>query len=139
MCDRLEAMRILGEVYHACSSVLPIQDAYLYGSYARGDYRSDSDVDIMLVSPLNEEEIRKRRRAVSNIVGELCLDHDVTISVALRSHSQFRPQSLPYYQNVVREGIRYSGHAKPATWDDVLSVSSRLIAKNRAAYGGLAK
>jgi len=93
----------------------------------------------MLVSPLNEEEIRKRRRAVSNIVGELCLDHDVTISVALRSHSQFRPQSLPYYQNVVREGIRYSGHAKPATWDDVLSVSSRLIAKNRAAYGGLAK
>ena len=107
MCDRLEAMRILGEVYHACSSVLPIQDAYLYGSYARGDYRKDSDVDIMLVTPLSEEEVRRRRRAVSNIVGELCLDHDVTISVAVRSRAQFRPHSLPYYQNVVREGIRY--------------------------------
>ena len=109
MCDRTEAMNILQEVVHTCSAVLPIQDAYLYGSYARGDYRKDSDVDIMLISPLSEEEIRQRRRAVSNIVGELCLDHDVTISVALRSKAQFLPHSLPYYQNVVSEGIRYTG------------------------------
>ena len=107
MCDQREALDILGEVYHAVSPVLPIQDAYLYGSYARGDFRPASDVDIMLVSPLPEPEIRRRRRQVSNIVGELCLRHDVLISVALRSQEQFHPQALPYYRNVVTEGIRY--------------------------------
>ncbi|MBQ7654941.1 MAG: nucleotidyltransferase domain-containing protein [Clostridia bacterium] len=107
MCDQAEAMNILGEVYRSVSPILPIQDAYLYGSYARGDYRPSSDVDIMLVSPLSEEEIRRRRRQVSNIVGELCLNHDVLISVAVRSREQFLPKTLPYYRNVVAEGIRF--------------------------------
>ena len=30
----------------------------VYGSYARGDYREDSDVDIMILTKLSEEEIR---------------------------------------------------------------------------------
>ena len=62
MCDKKEALSILGEVYERCSPNLPISDAYLYGSYARGDYRPYSDVDIMLISTLPDEEIRARLR-----------------------------------------------------------------------------
>lgn len=48
--NREEAIRVLGEVFSACSKVFPceIHDAYLYGSFARGDYHEDSDVDIFL-------------------------------------------------------------------------------------------
>lgn len=107
MCDQREALSILGEVCERCSLILPISDAYLYGSYARGDYRPYSDVDIMLISPLAGAEIKARNRQLSEIVGEMCIDHDVTISVSVRSEEQFRPQSLPYHRNIVTEGIRY--------------------------------
>ena len=107
MCDRNEALSILDEAVERCSQVLPIRDAYLYGSYARGDYRSNSDVDIMLISSLGEKEIASRRWQVSEIVGDMCIDHDVTISVTVRSQEQFKRQALPYYQNIAAEGIRY--------------------------------
>ena len=108
MCDKNEALSILGEVYERCSPILPISDAYLYGSYALGDYRPYSDVDIMLITPLPDNDIRARNMKVSEIVGEMCIDHDVTIFVSVRSRDQFKPQSLPYHRNIVTEGIRYN-------------------------------
>ena len=106
MCDRNEALSILDEAVERCSKVLPIKDAYLYGSYARGDNRADSDVDIMLITSLPEKEISSRSWQVSEIVGDMCIDHDVTVSVSVRSHERFRQQALPYYQNIAAEGIR---------------------------------
>ena len=107
MCDRREAMAILHEAYDKCSAVLPLSDAYLYGSYARGDYDSESDVDIILISPLPADAIWPKRRHVSRIANALSLDHDITVSLCLRSQEQFQPQALPYYRNVVNDGIRY--------------------------------
>ena len=108
MCDRNEALSILDEAVERCSKVLPIRDAYLYGSYARGDYRPYSDVDIMLITSLAEKEISSKSWQVSEIVGDMCIDHDVTISVTVRSQEQFKRQALPYYQNIAAEGIRYT-------------------------------
>ena len=34
----------------------------VYGSYARGDYQKNSDVDVMILVDLTEEEIKKRER-----------------------------------------------------------------------------
>ena len=34
----------------------------VYGSYARGDYQKNSDVDVMILVDLTEEEIKKRDR-----------------------------------------------------------------------------
>ena len=109
MCDKNEALSILQEAYDRCSAILPISEAYLYGSYARGDYRPYSDVDIMLITPLSDREINARSWKVSEVVGDMCIDHDVTISVTVRSQEQFKPQSLPYYRNIVADGIRYNG------------------------------
>ena len=38
------------EVYNACNPIFGVhlKDGYLYGSYARGDYHSESDIDILL-------------------------------------------------------------------------------------------
>ena len=85
-----------------------LDSVILYGSYARGDYRPYSDVDIMLISSLPDKEIRAQNTQISEIVGEMCIEHDVTISVSVRSMDQFKPQSLPYHKSIVTEGIRYN-------------------------------
>lgn len=108
MCNKSEALGILSKIYDRCSQIMPISDAYLYGSYARGDYDNESDVDIMLISPLSQDRIWPIRRQISRIANDISTDQDVSVSVCVRSQEQFQPQSVPYYNNVVREGIRYS-------------------------------
>jgi hypothetical protein len=66
----------------------------------------------MLITSLTEKDISSKSWQVSEIVGDMCIDHDVTISVTVRSQEQFKQQALPYYRNIVAEGIRYKagGH-----------------------------
>ena len=109
MCTHSQALTILEEVYQQCSRRFPcrIEDAYLYGSYARGDYHAESDVDILLT--VDVEDIAPLRKVAAGVSSSLSLEHDVTVSVSLKQAAQFRrySDSMPFYQNVLREGIRY--------------------------------
>jgi len=108
VCDQDEALGILEQTVKGCSSILPISEAYLYGSYARGDYDRESDVDIFLSTPLSMTEIEKKRWDISGVASELSLDHDIVVSVCVRPESVFQPEHHPYYANIAREGIKYS-------------------------------
>ena len=112
VCDTKQAVAILGEVCRACNAVFEkkISDAWLYGSYARGDYDEESDVDILLTVDVEPEELPTYRRAVCHVCSNLGLKHDVLLSPAIEPLQQFQrfQNVLPYYQNVIREGIRYA-------------------------------
>jgi len=111
MCDQNRALQIFGEVRRACDPVFGsmLKDAYLYGSYARNDYHEESDIDILLTVELDTADISNYRNAVAAIASDLSLKHDVTVSVTVKSLAQFLEYSnvLPFYKNVIREGIRY--------------------------------
>ena len=112
MCDTNQALRIFRQVYKANESVLgEIKEAYLDGSYARGDYTDESDIDIILLVPMPQESIAEHRREISKISSRVSLENDVTVSVMVEPFEQFKRYSdiLPFYQNVIREGIRYAG------------------------------
>ncbi len=106
-----QALAILGEVYASCKDIFTsgIQDAFLYGSHARGDYHEDSDVDILLTVDEVREEIVRHWREVSAVSSRLSLKYDVTVSVTVKPLDEFRRYAdvLPFYKNVLREGIRY--------------------------------
>ncbi|MCR4935392.1 MAG: nucleotidyltransferase domain-containing protein [Oscillospiraceae bacterium] len=110
MC-REDAISILGEVYRGCAAVLPvpIHDAYLYGSFARGDFHDESDIDILLTVDLDWPQIAAHRRAISRVVSALSLAHDRTISVTVKPLALFTRyrDDLPFYRNVCTEGVRY--------------------------------
>ena len=116
MCTRNQAFEILKIVYHACDPILghSIHDAILYGSYARGDFTAESDIDILLTADLTQDQIASQRRAVSGVASTLSLDHDITVSVHVVPLAQFRRYAdfLPFYQNVLKEGIRYAGRGR---------------------------
>ena len=112
MCNKNEAVEILHQVYDRCNMIFgKIEKCYLYGSYARGDYHTESDVDILLTVEMNHEEIAKYRMDVAEVSSDLSLEHDVTVSIAVKPAEQFERyrEVLPFYQNVVNEGIRYAG------------------------------
>ena len=110
MCGRDEAIAIMNQVCESCNLVFDrkIQDAFLYGSFARGDNHEGSDIDILLTVDVSPEELRPYREAAAKVCSDLGLEHDVMISAAIEPLSQFRrySASLPYYRSVLTEGIR---------------------------------
>ena len=110
--SRDESLLILKEAYNSCEKVFGhIKDAYLYGSYARGDYRDDSDVNILITIDLTEEAISKHHWDLAGLSSNLSLKHDITVNINIKSLDQFEKQySLtPLYQEILKEGIKYEG------------------------------
>ncbi len=107
-----QAVSVVGEVYKECSKIFPwdIQDAFLYGSYARGDYDAESDIDVLLTVKADGEDIAQYRDSLAEISSDLSLKHDVTISITTKPLEQFLRYSgvVPFYRNVLQEGIRYA-------------------------------
>ena len=106
------AEKILKEVYLKSSQLFGslLHDVYLYGSYARGDYEIGSDIDILLTVDLDYLEIEKYTEKVAHISSELSLENDIYVSIAIKPLNLFVKYSnlLPYYKNVLNEGIRYA-------------------------------
>ena len=112
MRTKNEAFEILASVYASCDQISggKIHDAILYGSYARGEQNAESDIDILLTADLTQEQIAETRRAVAALSSDLSLDHEVTVSIQIVPLTQFRRYAdfLPFYQNILKEGIRYA-------------------------------
>jgi len=111
MCNRVESIQIRDEAYALCREVLgeKLTDCYLYGSFARGDFNGDSDVDIMMVVAMTYEELNRIRSQISRIGSRLSLKYDVTVSIKLQPVSVLEryKEALPFYRNVLKEGLRY--------------------------------
>ena len=67
MCTRNELNLILQAMTQAYQAVYGanVVKIILYGSYARGDYNKQSDVDIMILTDLSFEEIEEYRDRIS--------------------------------------------------------------------------
>ena len=79
----------------------------VYGSYARGDYQKNSDIDIMILVDASETEIKKRFNIICDLAFEYELKYRVVISPLVKNEKHFMEWSeiLPFYQNVKKEGI----------------------------------
>lgn len=77
---------------------------YLYGSYARGEANSDSDIDVLVVlkGEFNYMEMLKR---CEDFNAALCLENDVLISVAFVSEKEYQSRQTPFLMNVRRDAV----------------------------------
>ena len=81
----------------------------LYGSYARGDYNDSSDIDIMILTDLSDEEIVRYRDKILDYAYDIEWDNnfDITLSPLVKNIDKFNYwlEALPFYRNVQKEGI----------------------------------
>ena len=83
----------------------------LFGSYARGDYVEESDVDLMIVLDCNADEVKKLRGITAKMASDISLKYGIFLSVLLRDKKQFEDNLdfLPFYRNIAREGVAIYG------------------------------
>ena len=62
-----------------------LQSVILYGSYARGDFTKDSDVDIMILLNLTEEEIKEYRHQLSEHTYDYYMTYNLDIKPIAKS------------------------------------------------------
>ena len=109
MCSKAALDKITEKVCLSAKDVLgdKLEKVYLFGSYARGDYDDESDIDIMVLADVPLEDTNKTGRAIDSLTGDLDLEYDVVISLHVTSSGNFHKyvDVLPYYMNVVREGV----------------------------------
>ena len=88
-----------------------LKKVILYGSYARGDYNKSSDVDIMILTDLSDEEIEFFRGPVSGIAFDIELETGVIISPLIKNINKYndRIDVIPFYMNVNKEGVIIHG------------------------------
>ncbi|MBI4319788.1 MAG: nucleotidyltransferase domain-containing protein [Chloroflexi bacterium] len=81
-----------------------LRGVYLYGSYARGDYTADSDVDVLIVleGPVRPgEEIGR----YNDIVSDICLKYDLLISTLPVAEETFQKGPRSFFEPVRREAV----------------------------------
>lgn len=83
-----------------------IKKIILYGSYARGDYNKNSDVDIMILTDLNNDEIVQYRQKIWDYVADIEIDKGIIINPLIKNIDEFNSWSdtIPFYNNIIKEG-----------------------------------
>lgn len=79
----------------------------VYGSYARGDYRENSDVDVMILVKMSDQEIKQMENEVYDLAFDIEMNTGVDISPIIKSEAQYEywVDTLPFYRNVREEGV----------------------------------
>ena len=88
-----------------------LKGVILFGSCARRDSESDSDVDIMILLDVPKEDVPIERQKIRAIISSLDekYEYALLISPVIRSYDEFNKweKVVPFYQNVQSEGVRY--------------------------------
>ncbi len=113
MCTKNELERLLKKIVIIYRNIYGqnLCDIYLYGSYARGDYNTESDIDIVAIVKGERQELQNQLKKIWDIISDLELDYGVIISPTVIPYSEFEiyKDILPYYRNIAQEGMSIMG------------------------------
>lgn len=108
MCTQTQLSRIsrqMAECYYDIYGK-DVVEVYLYGSYARGDYDNESDIDITAIVKGKRLELQEKLKNIWDISAEIGLENDIVVSPTVIPYDEFEKykETLPYYKNIVKEG-----------------------------------
>lgn len=91
-----------------------LKQVILYGSYARGEQDKNgeiSDIDIMILVDLENEEIRRLEEKVIDYSYDLDLKYDILLSPIIENIENFKDRTryMSFYKNIESEGVLLNG------------------------------
>lgn len=83
-----------------------IRQVSLFGSKARGESNTDSDVDVLVI--VNQDD-RSLRRDIIDIASDVSLEYDILLSPRVISEGRWRArQGFSLYRNIARDALPIS-------------------------------
>jgi predicted nucleotidyltransferase len=97
---------ILQQIKSSVRATDPDATLILYGSYARGNNREDSDMDILVLIDKDRVTFDDQKR-IGYPLYDISMDNNIHISpkVFSRKAWETKYRITPFYKNVTREGI----------------------------------
>ena len=109
MCSKDELQKILTKIAKTAKNTFgsKFDTALLYGSYARGDYNKESDIDIMILVDLDTDELRQCESKICDATYDFNYDHDTEIMPIVQNakHFDYWKEAYMFYWNVEHEGV----------------------------------
>jgi predicted nucleotidyltransferase len=101
------AKDILMRIKRSVQATDPDATIILYGSFARGDYKDDSDLDLIILLDKDKVE-RDDEIRIKYPLYEIEFDTGQIISPLVLSRTKWETKHriTPFYENVAKEGIR---------------------------------
>ena len=100
--------KIKSEVEKAAKELLgdKLTKVILYGSFARGDFDNESDIDFALMSNIIEKDIPAYNDQIGEITSRLSIEYGILVSLMIISSDSFNTYKnvMPFYMNLVKEG-----------------------------------
>ena len=110
MCTKSELNIISNEIADEAKAILGdlLEAVVLYGSYARGDYDDESDIDMMIRINCPREQLNSFKQEFIRLASECSLKYGVEVSLSLADTATYNryKKHLPYYENIESEGIK---------------------------------
>ena len=88
-----------------------LRKVILYGSYARGDYDDESDIDVMVLVDMPDEEIEKKWDKVLDLICETDNKYNVYMSPLVKDinfYNKWR-NHMPFFKNIDNDGVIWYG------------------------------
>lgn len=99
--------QILQQIKRSVLSTDPDATVILYGSYARGELRDDSDIDVLVLIDKEKVSYDDRRR-IGDPIHHMELETGLMISPAIFSKQLWvtKHRVGQFYRNVMKDGIK---------------------------------
>ena len=83
----------------------------LYGSYAKNKQNKESDIDFMVLVDDTEENLRRNKYRIADIMSKLSLNYNILVSITEETYNRYIEylEILPFYKNISEEGIEIYG------------------------------
>lgn len=88
-----------------------LKDVILYGSCARNENTSESDIDILVLVDIESVQLKKYEDRITDIMVDISIENDIVLSIFTQSLDEYRAQEdvLPFYRNINLEGVKIYG------------------------------
>lgn len=84
-----------------------IKKIILFGSYARGDFKINSDIDIMILVESTDSGMKECEDKIYDVTYDFNCEHNTEIMPVVQdmNHFNYWKESYLFYRNIDKEGV----------------------------------